>query len=73
MDLRTVGKKLRKGKYQTYEDFFTDVQLIWDNCKNYNAEGSDIYKMADTMEYIAMRAINKSKEELGIPLGENSN
>jgi len=29
--------------------------------------------MADTMEYIAMRAINKSKEELGIPLEENSN
>ena len=36
MDLRTVRKNTGKGKYRRYEDFFRDVQLIWDNCKTYN-------------------------------------
>ena len=47
MDLRTVRKNLGKGKHKRYEDFFRDVQLIWDNCKTYNIQGSDIYKMAE--------------------------
>jgi hypothetical protein len=36
MDLRTVRKNLAKNKFKRYEDFFRDVQLIWDNCKTYN-------------------------------------
>ena len=33
MDLATCRKSLSKGKYKKYEDFFKDLQLIWDNCK----------------------------------------
>jgi hypothetical protein len=36
MDLASVRKSLAKGKYKKYEDFFKDIQLIWDNCKQYN-------------------------------------
>lgn len=36
MDLKTVRKNLSKGKYKRFEDFFRDIQLIWDNCKTYN-------------------------------------
>ena len=28
--------RYQKGKYKKYEEFFKDVQLIWDNCKTYN-------------------------------------
>lgn len=69
MDLRTVRKNLGKGKYKKFEEFYRDVQLIWDNCKTYNIQGSDIYKMAEAMEKVAKKCVNKSKEDLGIPFG----
>lgn len=72
MDLRTIRKNLSKGKYKRFEDFYRDVQLIWDNCKTYNIQGSDIYKMAESMEKISRRAINKNKEEFDIPFGGSS-
>ena len=64
-DLKTCRKALLKGKFKRYEDFFRDIQLIWDNCKTYNIQGSDIYKLAEHMEKTAKKAINKCKEELG--------
>jgi hypothetical protein len=73
MDLKTVRKNLAKGKYKKFEDLFRDVQLIWDNCKTYNIQGSDIYKMAETMEKFSKRQINMCKEDLGIPYGSGSN
>jgi hypothetical protein len=58
MDFSTIKKSLQKGgKYETYEDLFADVQLIWDNCKTYNIAGSDIYKLAEYMEKLAKRCI----------------
>lgn len=73
MDLKTVRKNLSKGKYKRFEDFFRDIQLIWDNCKTYNIQGSDIYKMAESMEKFSKRQINMCKEDLGIPFGSGSN
>lgn len=40
MDLGTVQKKLKNEKYKFVEEFFDDIQLIWDNCKLYNLAGS---------------------------------
>ena len=40
MDLGTVKKNLKANKYKFVEDCLNDIQLIWDNCKQYNAEGS---------------------------------
>jgi len=53
MDLKTVKNKLNLGKYKCFKDFFSDLQLIWDNCMKYNVEGSSIYKLAETMEKAA--------------------
>lgn len=73
MDLKTVRQKLIKTKYPKYEDFFRDVQLIWDNCKSYNIQGSDIYKLAEDMEKLSKRAINKAREAIGIIKGKSGN
>lgn len=68
MDFATIKKTLAKGgKYETYEDVFADVQLIWDNCKTYNMAGSDIYKLAEYMEKLAKRTIQKFRAQQGIP------
>jgi hypothetical protein len=72
MDLRSVRKNLSKGKYKKFEDFFRDIQLIWDNCKTYNIQGSEIYKMAEHMEKVAKRAANKAREDLEIPFGSGA-
>lgn len=40
MDLGTVRDRLRDNEYVNVEECLDDIQLVWDNCKNYNAEGS---------------------------------
>lgn len=52
-------KNLEKGKFQTYDEVFAEIQLIWDNCKLYNLAGSDIYKLAEYMEKFTKRTIQK--------------
>lgn len=40
MDLGTSKDKIRNSEYTFVEECLDDIQLVWDNCKNYNAEGS---------------------------------
>ena len=40
MDLSTANNNLKNGKYKYIEECLNDIQLIWDNCKHFNAEGS---------------------------------
>jgi hypothetical protein len=40
MDLGTVKRNLTSAKYSNIEECLDDLQLIWDNCKIYNKEGS---------------------------------
>ena len=57
MDFDTLKKALLSNKFSTYEEFFADVQLIWDNCKLYNMIGSEIYKLAERMEKMTRREL----------------
>lgn len=50
MDLGTVKKNFKNMKYKYTEEVLNDLQLIWDNCKLYNSEGSWIFKKADKLE-----------------------
>lgn len=43
MDLGTIKKKFKESKYRYVEEILNDIQLIWDNCKSFNAEGSVIF------------------------------
>lgn len=40
MDLGTVMVKIREDRYETVEAVLDDIQLIWDNCKTYNPQGT---------------------------------
>ena len=57
MDLSTLKINLFAGKFNTYEECFIELQLIWDNCKLYNMAGSDIYKLAERMEKVCRREL----------------
>jgi hypothetical protein len=49
MDLGTVSAKLAQDQYSGINNFFDDIYLVWSNCMLYNADGSDVYKMALAM------------------------
>ena len=57
MDLGTVRSNLLKNKYESTEEFLNDIQLIWDNCKKYNQEGSGIFNIALKVEKHTEKAI----------------
>ena len=50
MDLSTVFENLKDGFYKTPRQCLDDIQLVWDNCKLYNVEYSEIYKIACNFE-----------------------
>lgn len=59
MDLSTVESKINEKKYKSIEETLIDLQLIWDNCKSFNMEESEIYKSAEAMQ---KRMLNIIKE-----------
>jgi len=40
MDLGSVSDNLTSGRYTTVEECLNEIQLVWNNCKLYNTEGS---------------------------------
>ena len=50
MDLNTISRKLKDGKYQTVENVLDDIQLIFDNCKVYNAPGSVNFSLTNKVD-----------------------
>lgn len=46
IDLGTIKQRLNQGEYRTAEQGAKDVRLVWENCKLYNGEGSELYNLA---------------------------
>jgi Bromodomain/Bromodomain extra-terminal - transcription regulation len=49
MDFGTIKKKVKNQEYSTLYACGDDVRLIWNNCMTYNADGSDFYKLAQSL------------------------
>ena len=60
MDLGTLKKNLKDNKYSTIDEALADLQLIWTNCKTYNMEGSEIWKLAHQLEKTSQRLVEKA-------------
>ncbi|KAJ6625468.1 histone acetyltransferase GCN5 [Mycena sp. CBHHK59/15] len=64
MDFKTMEEKLQANEYPTIEAFLADAQLVFDNCKRYNAEGSVYVKNANKMEkFLKDRVADRIKRE----------
>lgn len=50
MDLGTVGSKLNNWKYQSMEEFESDVRLVFRNCYTFNPEGTIVNMMGHRLE-----------------------
>eukprot|EP00741_Cyanophora_paradoxa_P007204 tig00001085_g6970.t1 len=49
IDLQTMEEKIGKEAYTTREAFWEDMQLMFNNCRTFNAEGTRYYKCADEL------------------------
>lgn len=70
MDLGTVKEKLKKGEYKTLFQVGEEVRLVWTNCMTYNADGSDFYKLADSLHKKWDEKYNKLLAECSTAGGE---
>ncbi|KAJ7188073.1 hypothetical protein C8R46DRAFT_1053576 [Mycena filopes] len=64
MDFKTMGEKLEANMYPTVEAFLDDAQLVFDNCRRYNPEGTPYVKNANKMEkFLKDRVADRIKRE----------
>ena len=61
MDLSTIKKKVKGGKYSNLTEVVSDVSLIWENCRVYNQIGSGIVNHADKMQVYMKKFCAKHK------------
>ncbi|CAD26468.1 GENERAL TRANSCRIPTION FACTOR [Encephalitozoon cuniculi GB-M1] len=50
MDLQTMRSKLEQRRYQSVEEFGRDLELIVENCKKFNAPGTEVYVCGQEFE-----------------------
>jgi histone acetyltransferase len=50
MDLRLIGTRVKEKKYASREQFLRDVNVIFDNCRKYNAPTTVYVKCADELQ-----------------------
>ncbi|XP_053202089.1 protein polybromo-1-like isoform X2 [Panonychus citri] len=61
IDMKTIQVNVRSDQYATEDAFIADLKQMFDNCKQYNEEGSQIYRDAETLEAL----LNGKLAELG--------
>jgi hypothetical protein len=71
MNINKIMKNLHKSQYTTVRQCLDDIQLVWDNCKLYNVEDSDIYKLAVSLEE-ETRALVKEYFGSDMKYGQNN-
>jgi hypothetical protein len=67
MDLGQIKRRIEKEEYASLHDCGDDVRLVWDNCKTYNADGSDFYLLAESMSKKFEDKFAKLLKELNVP------
>lgn len=55
MDLRTIRENVKQNAYPSFDAFYSELRLVWQNCKAYNIAESEIYRMAEDLERTAKK------------------
>jgi len=73
MDLGTIRSKLSKNEYKKPVEFARDMRLVWENCKLYNQDGSDLYLLADELTKKFEDRVKTMKLDVGpVPKADRS-
>lgn len=62
MDLQTIREALRQKRYQSREDFLSDVNLIVENSTLYNGEKSNLTTAAKRMLDVCIQRLGQKEE-----------
>jgi chromatin structure-remodeling complex subunit RSC1/2 len=63
MALDLIKKKLKRKKYTTVDQFMVDIELMFDNAKQYNKDESQIYKDAVELQKEARVIVAQEKSK----------
>lgn len=63
MAMDILKRKLKRKKYQSVDHFMEDVELMFENAKQYNEEDSQIYKDAVHLQKEARETAKQEKEK----------
>ncbi|KYN28417.1 Bromodomain adjacent to zinc finger domain protein 1A [Trachymyrmex cornetzi] len=66
MDFGTIKYKLGNGDYETLDKFFSDCQLVFENCGLYNKEHSTVYNYVYSAGMRLRKYFEKRCKELGL-------
>ncbi|XP_011707887.1 PREDICTED: bromodomain adjacent to zinc finger domain protein 1A isoform X4 [Wasmannia auropunctata] len=70
MDFGTIKYKLGNGDYETLDKFFSDCQLVFENCGLYNKEHSTVYNYVYSAGMRLRKFFEKRCKELGLNFDE---
>eukprot|EP00736_Rhodelphis_marinus_P012631 Rmarinus@m.6234 len=56
MDFSTIRGKVQTKAYQSLKSFFSDIQLVFSNCRTYNLPGSEIWEQSIALEEVFQAA-----------------
>uniref|UniRef100_A0A7S4L217 Uncharacterized protein n=1 Tax=Paramoeba aestuarina TaxID=180227 RepID=A0A7S4L217_9EUKA len=60
MDLGTISKRLKNSFYSTNNEFYKDVQLVFDNAMTYNRPDSEIYHTSEKLLNLFLEKYEKT-------------
>lgn len=66
MDISTIANKQRRRKYETIDDFKSDVNLVFENCFKFNFPGDPVHKAGQQLKSGFKRRWRKLEEKFGI-------
>ncbi|MCP9261431.1 Bromodomain adjacent to zinc finger domain protein 1A [Dirofilaria immitis] len=69
MDLRTIMNKLKQRLYDTPNQVIADARLIFENCRIYNEEESEICRCATKLEEFMEERFSKNYRKSGSSFG----
>lgn len=59
IDMKTIDAKIKSDYYSCEDELLKDFKLMFDNCREYNEDGSQIYIDADNLEAALFNKINE--------------
>ncbi|KAL9102278.1 MAG: hypothetical protein Q9163_002547 [Psora crenata] len=59
--IEQIKRKQKRKKYQSVDHFLRDMDIMYDNCKSYNMEDSQVYKDAVALQFETHRLADEEK------------
>ncbi|KAF2158231.1 chromatin remodeling complex SWI/SNF component SWI2 [Myriangium duriaei CBS 260.36] len=61
--MEQIGKKINKKQYQSLREFRSDIQLLCNNCRQYNEDGSVLFQDANLIEETCLRKLREEADK----------